>query len=264
MARFPLRLVLAGVLLCSGLAFAQGDFAHFAYGAGYQTTFTFINLSTSDTANASLSFYKSDGSALQADVQGVGPVGPYNFTIPAGGSKTVALAGDPAAAASTEGWAHLDVVGGYPTVRGQGSFRRHLGSLPDFEAVVPLTGANPECVIYFPNSNPQVLVPFDNTAGQYLTALAFANSSAGTQTLQLDYYDESYQKIVSKTLTMNAFAHVAFVTYNPVDPATGSDPALTGKKGVLRIQATSQDFTVLGLLFNTTGPFTAILPILER
>ncbi len=263
MARFALRLALASVLLCSGLAFAQGNFAHFAYGAGYETTFTFINLSTTDAANVNLYFYNSDGTSLQADVQGVGPVGPYNFTIPAGGSSTVALAGDPSAVASTEGWAQLVVVGGYPAVRGQGSFRRHIGSLPDFEAVVPLTGANPQCIIYF-DENPQVLVPFDNTTGQYLTALAFANSGAATQTLQLDYYDESYQKIVSKTLTMNAFAHVAFVTYSPASSTTGSDPILTGKKGVLRITPSSPDFAVLGLLFNTTGPFTAILPILNR
>lgn len=261
MARFALRFVLTSVLLCSGVAFAQGNFAHFAYGSGYQTTFTFMNISTTDPANVNLYFYNSDGSSLQADVSGVGKVGPYNFTIPAGASKTVALLGDPAAASSTEGWAQLVVADGYPAVRGQGSFRRHLAGQPDFEAVVPLTGANPACIVYFPNDNPQVLIPFDNTTGQYLTALAFANSSGINQTLQLDYYDESYQKIISKTMTMSAFSHVAFRT---IDNGVGSDAVLNGKKGILRIQATSRDFAVLGLLFNYTGPFTSILPVVDR
>ena len=118
MARFSIRPTLAALLLCSGLALAQGDFAHFTYGSGYQTTFTLVNMSTMDSANVNLFFYASDGTSLQADVQGVGPVTPYNFPIPAGGSKTVALVGDPAAANSTEGWAQMIVVDGYPEVRG--------------------------------------------------------------------------------------------------------------------------------------------------
>ena len=265
MTRFALRLALAGLLICSGLAFAQGDFAHFTYGAGYQTTFTFINLSTTDPANANLYFYNSDGTSLQAAVQGVGNVTPYNFTIPPGGSTSVALVGDPAAASSTEGWAQLSVVGGYPTVRGQGSFRRHLPGLPDFEAVVPLSNSAPICFVPPPNPSPVTLIPFDNTVGQYVTALAFSNTGSVTQVLQLEYDDQMNQKIVSKTVTLVPFGHFAFVTNGAgtAGPADGSDPSLAGKKGVLRIQATSQNFAVLGLLFNTTGPFTAILPITQ-
>jgi hypothetical protein len=264
MARLAVRIILAGLLLCSGFAFAQGSFAHFAYGAGYQTSFTLVNLSTTDSANVNLFFYNSDGTSLQADVQGVGPITPYNFTIPAGGSKTVVLAGDPAAAKDVEGWAQLAVPGGYPTVRGQGSFKRHFPGLPDFEAVVPLTSDSSACILSFPLQTPGVLIPFDNTNG-YLTALAFANTGSSTQTLQLEYDDESYQKIATSTLTLAPSTHVAFVTYVA---GAGSDPAVAGKKGVLRIQdttlqATAQDFAVLGLLFNPTGPFTAILPITQ-
>lgn len=258
MARFSIRLILAALLLSSGLAFAQGSFAHFAYGSGWQTTFTLVNPSTADLATVSLSFYNSDGTSLQADVKDVGKVTPYNFTIPAGNSKTVALVGDPAAASSTEGWAELIVSGNYPKVRGQGAFRRHLNGQPDFEAVVPLTNFDSDCLLSFPNQNPGVLLPFDNTTGQYTTALAFANSSANTQILQLEYDDELNQKIVSKTLTLAPNNHVALLTN--VAGAAG-DPALAGKKGVLRIQATTKIFAVLGLLSNSTGTLTAILPI---
>jgi hypothetical protein len=258
MARFSVRLILAELLLCSGLAFAQGDFAHFVYGAGWQTTFTLVNLSTADPADVSLYFYNSDGTSQQADVKDVGKVTPYTFTIPAGGSKTVALVGDPAAAAQTDGSAQLVVVGGSATVRGQGSFRRHLNGQPDFEAVVPLTSYGSECILPFPKPNPLVLLPFDNTTGEYTTALAFANTSTDTQMLQLEYDDESNQKIVSKTLTLPPNNHIAFVTTKAGD---ASDPILAGKKGVLRIQATTKFFAVLGLLFNSTGPYTAILPI---
>lgn len=262
MARFSIRLIPAALLLCSGLAFAQGDFAHIAFGAGYQTTFTFVNLSTTDLATLNLYFYNSDGTSLPADVQGVGKVTPYNFTIPAGGSKTVALVGDPAAANTTVGWAQLAVVGNSPKVRGQGSFRRHFNGLPDFEAVVPLTNHNSECLVPFPNQNSSVLVPFDNTTNQYTTALAFANTSGTAQVLQLEYDDESNLKIVSKTLTLPPNNHIAFDTTAAGDGNLAArDPILAGKKGVLRIQATSQFFAVLGLLFNSTGPYTALLPI---
>jgi len=258
MARFSIRLILATLLLCSGLALAQGSFGHVVYGSGWQTTFTFVNMSTADPANVSLNFYNNDGTALQADVQGVGKVTPYNFTIPAGNSKTVILVGDPAAPADTEGWAQLVVVDGYPTVRGQGAFRRHLNNQPDFEAVVPLTSYDSACILPFPNQNPGVLLPFDNTTGAYTTALAFANADTVTQTLQLEYDDESNQKIISKTLTLPPNNHIALLTN--VAGAAG-DPILAGKKGVLRITATSKFFAVLGLLFNSTGPYTAILPI---
>jgi len=259
MTRSSVCLIPASLLFSSVLAFAQGDFAHFTYGAGYRTTFTLVNLSTTDEADVDLSFYNSDGTSLQADVQGVGPVTLYNFTIPAGASKSVALVGDPAAKASTEGWAQLTVADGYPVVRGQASFRRHLNGLPDFEAVVPLTSHENTNCLYVYNPNPVILVPFDNT-NAYLTALAFANSSGAALPLQLDYRDESNQEIVSKTLTLPPNNHVAFASTLTPDGST-QDPILAGKKGVLRIQPASPNFAVLGLLFNSTGPYTAILPI---
>jgi hypothetical protein len=192
----------------------------------------------------------------------VGKVTPYSFTIPAGNSKTVALVGYPAAVKATEGWAQLEVVGGYPTVRGQGSFRRHLGGQPDFEAVVPLTSYDSAaCIIPLPTPNqiPGALLPFDNKTGKYTTALAFANAdSTTTQVLQLEYDDKSNQKIVSNTPTLPPKNHIALLTNLAGD---AGDPALAGRKGVLRIQATTQFFAVLGLLFNSTGPYTAILPI---
>lgn len=263
MARFSMRPIVAAVLFCSSFAFAQGSFAHFAYGSGWQTKFTFINMSSLDPAVVSLSFYNSDGTALQADVVGVGKVTPYNFTIPPGNSTTVALVGDPAAKTDTEGWAQLTVAGDYPTVRGQGSFRRHLNNQPDFEAVVPLTSTTQAgFCIPPPNPNPMILLPFDNTTGAYTTALAFANSDGTTtQGLQLEYDDETNQPILTKTLTLPPNNHVALLT---TAAGAAGDPILAGKKGVLRIQPTTQNFAVLGLLFNSTGPYTAILPITQQ
>ena len=90
------RLLLAGFALTAGCALAQGTFAHITYGAGWQTTFTFVNLSSTDTANLSLFFYNEDGTTLAAPVQG-GPTGsPYNFSIAPSGATTIVLLGQSA------------------------------------------------------------------------------------------------------------------------------------------------------------------------
>ena len=77
----------------------------------------------------------------------------------------------------------------------------------------------------------------------------------------MEYDDETNQPIITKTLTLAANNHIALVT---TAAGAAGDPILAGKKGVLRIQPTTQNFAVLGLLFNSTGPYTAILPIVQQ
>jgi hypothetical protein len=254
MPRFIFRFVTLSILCASG-AFGQGTFGQIAYGGCWQTTFTLVNLSSQGTASVSLFFYGDDGSPLGAPVQGIGNVSSYIFTIPAGGAQNVVLSNSDTI--TTQGWASMSTGDG-ATVRGQGSFRCHLSGRPDFEAVVPLStpGSTP-CIIPFPpQSNPVILVPFDNTASQYTTSLALANITSAALAVPLEFDDQFNQLLAMDTLNLAAMQHTAFAT-------TDKYPAVAGKKGILRIQASTANLTILGLLFNATGPFTTIIPVTQ-
>jgi hypothetical protein len=241
--------------LCTTGAFGQGTFGQIAYGGCWQTTFTLVNLNTQSAASVSLSFYGDNGAPLGAPVQDIGSVSSYTITIPAGGAQSVVLSNSDIS--TTQGWASMSTGDGV-TVRGQGSFRCHLSGRPDFEAVVPLStpGSTP-CIIPFPSqSNPVILVPFDNTAGQYTTSLAFANTTNTTLAVPIEFDDQFNHLLATDTLNLAAMQHTAFAT-------TDKYPAVAGKKGILRIQASAANLTILGLLFNATGPFTTIIPVTQ-
>jgi hypothetical protein len=145
------------------------------------------------------------------------------------------------------------------SVRGQGSFRFLLPSGVISEAVVPLsTSGSAVCIIPFPpSSNPVILIPFDNTTGQYVTSIAIANIGGGPLNLPIDFEDQSNNQLVADTLSLTVNQHIAFVTSQKYQAA------LTNKKGILRIHASTASVTVLGLLSNATNVVTTIIPITQ-
>jgi hypothetical protein len=250
------RLLLLSVV-CGGAAFGQsvaGTFAQIAFGGSWQTTFTLVNVDSTNLASVTLNFFM-DGTTtgpLTVPVQGFGNTSSYTFTIPAGGSTKVVLAStDPGV---TQGWASMTVAAG--SVRGQGSFRFSLPGGQISEAVVPLsTSGSAVCIIPFPPaSNPVILMPFDNTTGQYVTSIAIANIGGGPLSIPIDFEDQSNNQLASDTLTLGTNEHRAFVTKQ-------SYQALENKKGVLRIHTSTSSVTVLGLLSNATNAVTTIIPI---
>ncbi|MBZ5633951.1 MAG: hypothetical protein LAO55_12585 [Acidobacteriia bacterium] len=247
-------------IVCAAGAFGQGTFGQIAFGGGWQTTFTLLNLDPLNVASVTLSFYSDAGSPLSAPVQGVGTLSTYTFTIPARGAQSVVLSGSESV--TSQGWANMTTAGGV-VVRGQGSFRLHVLGRQDSEAVVPLsTSGSTQCIIPFPTA-PVLVIPFDNTSGQYITSMAVANTTNTAQTASIEFDDQFNTPLVTDTLNLGALQHMAFSTIDKY-------PALAGKKGILRIsQATNPalpnttNLTVLGLLFNFTGPFTTILPVAQ-
>jgi hypothetical protein len=256
MPKFILRFLALSVL-CGGAAFGQqGTFGQIAYGGSWQTTFTLINTSSSGVATVTLSFFGDNGAALDAPVQDVGVTSAYTFLIPAGGAQNVVLSSSDST--TTEGWASMSVVGG--SVRGQGAFRFLLPNGGISEAVVPLTlPGSALCIVSFPQTSPVILIPFDNTSGQYVSSLAFANTTSASQVYPIEFYDQSGNLLVPDTLALTPKQHTAFVSAQTY-------PALAGKKGVLLIHGNSTDLsvpTVLGLLSNTTGAITTIIPVTQ-
>lgn len=256
MSKFLLQYLALGIL-CAGSAFGQqGSFAQIAFGGSWQTTFTLLNLSASEPASVTLSFFGDNGSPLTTPVQGFGNTSSYTFTIQAGGAQNVVLFS--ASPVTTQGWASMSAVGGI--LRGQGSFRFVLPGGQISEAVVPLASSgSTACIIPFPvvpGATPLILVPFDNTAGQYVTSLAIANTSNNPLAVPIEFDDQSNVQLVTDTLQLAVNQHMAFVS-----PQTY--PALAGKKGILRIRASASSVTVLGLLSNFTNTITTIIPVTQ-
>lgn len=256
MPRFILRVFALGIL-CTAAAFGQqnSNFAQIAFGGSWQTTFTLLNLSTTDLGSVTLSFFGDDGLPLNAPVQGTGNTTSYTFTIPEGGAQNVVLSStDPNI---TQGWATMTVTSGI--VRGQGSFRFLTQASQISEAVVPLsTPGTALCIFPIPPSpNPVILVPFDNTTGQYVTSLAIANTTnAALPPIAIEFVDQSNVQLAAGTINLTAMQHTAFVTRL-------NYPLTDGKKGTLRIHASASSVAVLGLLSNATNAITTIIPVTQ-
>jgi hypothetical protein len=256
MAKLILRVFGLGILCAAAVFGQQGSFGQIAYGGSWQTTFTLMNLSSTSPVTLTLSFFGDDGSPLNAPIDGFGATAAYTLTIPAGGAQNVVLTGSPVS--TTQGWASLNMTSasGGP-VRGQASFRFLLPGGAISEAVVPLTlPGGALCIVPFPQFNPVILLPFDNTTGQYVTSLAFANTTNSSQTYPIEFDDQSGNPLVTDTLSLTPRQHKAFVS-------TKVYSSLVGAKGVLKIHADPSTLTVLGLLSNMTGAITTIIPVTQ-
>jgi hypothetical protein len=241
---------------CSG-GLGQGNLGQIAFGGCWQTTLTLINQNTATTANVAISFYGDNGSPLSAPVQGVGIVASYKFTIQPGNRQDVILFDSDASSSAVERWANVATTGDV-ALGGQGSFLCRVAGRPDYQAVVPLTApkSSPCLVPFPPATNPVILVPFDDTAGQYTTSIAIANTTHAAQSIAIEFDDASNSPLLKDTLALGPMQHLAFAT-------TDRYPQLAGTKGILRVFADPADAAVLGLLFNSTGPFTTILPVTQ-
>ena len=110
-------------------------------------------------------------------------------------------------------------------------------------------------------------MPFDNTTGVYVTSIALANTMSTTQTVTIEFDDQSNNKLASDTLSLTAMQHKAFRTID-------SYPQTVNKKGVIRISDTTDNgvpigiptpapVITLGLLSNATNTVTTIIPITQ-
>jgi hypothetical protein len=249
--------VLFSTVLCASMtAAAQGTYPHFSEDVNWQTTFTLVNMSLTDQAQAQISFFADDGTPLAMQIAGRDKAAVQQVAIPAGGSVTLAL---DAAGASWQGWAKLDSTNDVP-IKGQGIFRRHQAGVPEAEGIVPLdTGYQPpSCIMALPNLGPpaSTILPFDNTAGAYVTAIAIVNISHASRAIDLEYADETNHVLATDQIVLGAQQHTAFMVTDRI-------PTLANTKGVLHVNAGPQDVSLLAFLMRPTGTFTTILPVTQ-
>ncbi len=235
--------------------FGQGSFGQIAFGGCWQTTLTLINQNTAATANVTISFYGDDGSPLNTPVQGIGTMTSYKFTIQPGNVQDVILSNSDTNSSAVEGWANVATTGDI-ALGGQGSFLCRIAGRPDYQSVVPLSALKSSpCLVPFPEgANPTILVPFDDSA--YTTSVAIANTTNAAQNFSIEFDDSSNNLLRKDVLSFGPMEHLAFAT-------TDRYPELAGTKGVLRLFTDPAKVTVLGFMFNPTGPFTTILPVIQ-
>jgi hypothetical protein len=258
-----------GVASAQALPQRPGSFAQVAVGyvdgGSWDTDLVFGNIGTSP-ATVTVRAYASDGSPLALPVVGSESSAEYQFAIPANGSAYVDF--DHTASPLKVGW--LDVMMSSSHIRGQGIFTQRVDGRPDSQAVVPLVTRDPAaCLVSLPGdtrSMPDVLVmPFDNT-GNYVTSVAYANTSSVPLDRKLRFIGEDGKIVGEYPLQLPARGHMAVATPDSYSEARG-------KRGMIYVVNNSpsdmtlpKDMTAIGFLFRTDvggGAFTTIMPIVR-
>ena len=218
--------------------------AHIAFGGGWTTTLTIVNLWTSPST-IQVTFYDDNGIPLSVNTntaQGVTPI--YRSTLAVRASQRVLLTGD---STIRSGWAEVSYDWSNAVVGISAVFRQSIEGRPDFEAVSPVT-----------TPFNAIRVPFDET-GFFSTGLAICNPAATAETYQLTARDEQGNKLNAApiTITLQSKGHTAFALVGNLD----LKPFVQNQKGVLDIVAVgSKPMGVLGLRFSPTFSFTSTVP----
>jgi len=230
----------SGIVFAGGTAFmfdqlsaaptTAGNLAHFAQGAGWETTVTLVNTGYA-LADVQLSFFGDNGNAINGSGSTSG------LQVKGGGVLKVSAPADPATSGmSTTGWVGLATDGG---VQGYGTFRLVKASQ---EAVVPLETRH--SAAYY--------LPFDNTGG-YVYGVALSNISNLGSNIDVVVRDTTSGKpFVHGTIALDQHSHIAFVL-------TDKFPLLANTRGTIEFSTMFPgQITVLGLRFNTARAFTTV------
>ncbi len=223
---------------------------HFAFGGGWQSTFTLVNTGGA-TAAATLSFFGDNGEAVSLPLRFPQTNTPVTATavtrsIPAGASLLVVVE-DSGGAASRAGSAVLGTdgnIGGFAILRYNPTGQ---------EAAVPLQAA----------TAPSYVLAFDNTNG-LSAGFAIANAAAQAATVGVTIRDDAGAQIGSGSLDLAARGHKSFLL---ADQAAGGWPATAGRRGTIEFAAPSgRGIAPLGLrVAPTSAGFTmTTIPVMQK
>ena len=220
--------------------------ARIADGGAFTTSITLVNLRAFNTADphrfaqVTVRFWSETGSLVSIPVLGQPTVDSrYTVPVPIGGAVTLQTNGvNPVA-----GWAEIQVQSG-ERVGGTAVFRQRVAGRDDQEAAVPVS---------LQLSTNQI-VPFDNVNG-FATAVAVTNPSDTSIQANLEFRDENGIIIQSGIVqTISGRNEFSFSI-----PATFA--STVNRRGVLQITSPGGGFSIIGLRFNPTGPFTSYNPL---
>ncbi len=217
-----------------------GSLADLASGAGWETTFTLVNLGATATP-VSLNLFGDSGSAL--DLPFTFPQGSnaplnastVNQSITANSVLLLDTTG-PLSQALSVGWGDVSATG---NVNAYEIFRYGPSGQ---EAVVPMTTTPGPLMLLFDNTS---LV---NTLG---TGIAVANLGAQSATVPITINDDSGAQIASGSISLAAHGHTAFTLGDQYPATAGKRGTVTfvpppfGQMSVLGIRANGNSFTTI-------------------
>jgi hypothetical protein len=221
----------------------SGVFPQLATGGGWKTSFTLLNLASTDQ-QASLKFWDSDGAPLSVPLAfspevGLPPASGVSAEVRLAANGMAVVELDSASADVTTGWAKMLAPAG---IVGSATFRYRTAEGQEPEAVVPMETRKPYAFV----------LPYDNTAG-YTVGVAVANDSdqpaAG---IAIILRDAAGRELLTDTISLAARGHAYFTLTNKY-------PSLAGARGSMELRdLNGGSIAVLGLRFNPAGSFTSI------
>ena len=217
-----------------------GSLAHLASGAGWETTFTLVNLGATATP-VSLHLFGEDGTALNLPFtfpQGASaPLNAPTINQSIGANSVLLLdTSGPLSQALSEGWGDVSATG---NVNAYEIFRYGPSGQ---EAVVPMQTIPGPLVLPFDNS---ILV---NTLG---TGVAVANLGPQSAAVPIVINDDTGAQIASGSISLAAHGHTAFTLADQY-------PATAGKRGTVNfVPPPFGQMSVLGIRSNGNS-FTTI------
>jgi hypothetical protein len=206
--------------------------AQVADGAGWRTSFAFVNLDPT-AVNFTMRFWGQDGQPLAMPLAN-GSTGEITATIPAGQSWFMATPG------STQ-----NLVQGWAEVASSG----HLGITAIFSRT--MTGTqDSEGTVSGAGSGGHLVLPYDNMQG-FVTGIALANSSSdASESVSVLLHPESGSS-VQGSITIPKHGQVTLAL-------TSAFPAVANTRGVIELIGSAADLTAIGLRFSPAGSFTSV------
>jgi hypothetical protein len=249
--REKMKVLAAGTFLLPASLLAQQPplaIPQIADGGGWKSTVVIFNSFSLNPARISVIFRGNDGARVPFPIDSYGVVSSLDLELMPQSSLYLQTSGTSPAVQS--GWVEVDQIAGDAPVKGFAIFRQSVAGRPDFEAVSQ--GMRPAGSMTF---------PFDNTNG-FVTSFAVVNFSSSACTVAVSpIYDEwgnplsATAKLIG-SITPNG--HAAFI-------ATDKIPEIANKRGYLTftplLSCGSAGMAMLGLRFNSSGPFTNLQPL---
>jgi len=224
------------------IAQTRAAFSHVAAGDGWTTALNLVNMS-SVAVPVIVTFHDDDGIAVnlpstitQQGVTQTAATASVNAIIKPNATLLISM-GD-----------HIDsLFVGWADVQSSGS----LGGYAIFRSI-PKEGSPSEGTAALQTQfSSTITLPYDNTSG-FVMGVALANLSATIADVTATIWDDSGNQLGTRTLTVGASGHTAFVLPNQLT-------LTAGKRGIVQFQSRATDgIAGLGLRFSPFGTFTSV------